>query len=202
MSREIAALFCRADSNYKAIPNVHVYDAERDARTYDGPWPVIAHPPCRAWASLRNHAKPRTDERNLARLGVALVREFGGVLEHPQKTTLWKAQRLPDIGVLDQFGGFTVVVDQNWWGHRARKRTRLYVVGCARESVPLMPLKLGEATHTVGLWSGRNKAECRPSVSKTEYEHTPPDFCAWLVELARRCKCTGSNEINQIGVKV
>jgi hypothetical protein len=32
----VAALFCRRDSNYKNIPGVDVYDAGRDARTYDG----------------------------------------------------------------------------------------------------------------------------------------------------------------------
>ena len=84
----MAALFVRADSIYKTLPGVDAYDIERDARTYDGPWPVVAHPPCRAWGRLRTFAKPRPDERNLARLAVALVREFGGVLEHPENSTL------------------------------------------------------------------------------------------------------------------
>ena len=183
----VAVLFARADSVYKTIPGCDVYDMERDARIYDGPHPVVAHPPCRAWATLRHHAKPRPDERNLGRLAVALVREFGGVLEHPHRTTLWQAQRLPEAGRMDAYGGFTLVIDQNWWGHRAQKRTRLYVVGCEPRNVPDMPLKLGEATHTVGLWSGRNKQTCRPSINKSEYESTPPDLAAWLVELARRC---------------
>lgn len=184
----VAVLFARADSHYKTLPDVEVFDMERDARTYDGPWPVVAHPPCRAWASLRNHAKPRPDERNLGRLAVALVREFGGVLEHPLRTTLWDAQRLPDVGERDAFGGFTFVVDQNWWGHRAQKRTKLYVVGCEPSDIPDMPLRLGEATHTVGLWSGRDKERCRPSIAKSEYEHTPPELARWLVDLASRCK--------------
>ena len=183
----VAVLFARADSHYKTLPGVEVYDMERDARTYDGPWPVVAHPPCRSWASLRHCAKPRPDERNLARLAVGLVREFGGVLEHPHRTTLWDAQALPAVGVRDQFGGFTLVVDQHWWGHRAQKRTRLYVVGCEPRDVPAMPIKLGDATHTVGLWSGRDKATCRPSIGKAEFEATPVEFAAWLVELARRC---------------
>ena len=183
----VAVLFARADSHYKKLSDVEVYDMERDARTYDGPWSVVAHPPCRAWASLRNHAKPRPDERNLGRLAVALVREFGGVLEHPQRSTLWDAQRLPEVGRRDEFGGFTLVIDQNWWGHRAQKRTRLYVVGCEPSDIPDMPLRLGEATHTVGLWSGRDKATCRPSIAKHEYEHTPPDLARWLVDLAERC---------------
>lgn len=183
----VAALFVRADSHYKTMTGVECYDMARDARTYDGPWPVVAHPPCRAWATLRNHAKPRPDERNLGRLAVALVREFGGVLEHPWRSTLWSAQGLPAVGQCDTYGGFTLVVDQNWWGHRAQKRTRLYVVGVKPSEVPPLPLVLGKATHTVGLWSGRDKATCRPSISKHEYEHTPPELAEWLVELARRC---------------
>ena len=118
----VAVLFAREQSHYKTLAGCEVYDAARDARTYDGPWPVVAHPPCRAWATLRHHALPRPDERNLARLAVALVREFGGVLEHPYRTTLWEAQRLPAVGQRDVFGGFTLVIDQNWWGHRAQKR--------------------------------------------------------------------------------
>ena len=55
--RTVAALFCRRDSNYKLLPGVDVYDADRDARTYDGPHPVIAHPPCRGWGELRHMAR-------------------------------------------------------------------------------------------------------------------------------------------------
>jgi hypothetical protein len=47
---------------------------------------------------------------------------------------------------------------------------------------------MGEATYTVGLWSGRDKATCRPSIAKHEYEHTPPELAQWLVDLAERCK--------------
>ena len=77
MTRPVAVLFARADSVYKTLEGCDVWDAERDARAYDGPWPVVAHPPCRAWGRLRTFANPRPDERNLARLAVALVREFG-----------------------------------------------------------------------------------------------------------------------------
>lgn len=44
----VAVLFAREDSVYKTLPECEVYDMARDARTYDGPWPVVAHPPCRA----------------------------------------------------------------------------------------------------------------------------------------------------------
>ena len=182
--RPVAALFCRRDSNYKTIPGVDVYDSERDARTYDGPHPVIAHPPCRGWGELRHMAKPRPDERNLARLSVALVREFGGVLEHPAKSDLWRAQKLPRGADVDQYGGRSLVVDQFWWGHKARKRTILYIVGCSPADMPALPMVLGNAEFIC----------CRKSKNKDQKdlplklrEHTPPDFALWLVELARRC---------------
>jgi hypothetical protein len=54
--------------------------------------------------------------------------------------------------------------------------------------IPKMPIKLGRATHTVGLWSGRDKATCRQSISKKEFEATPLEFAVWLVDLAERAK--------------
>lgn len=129
LHRTVAVLFARADSVYKALPGCDVYDMERDARTYDGPWPVVAHPPCRAWGRLRTFANPRPDERNLARLAVALMREFGGVLEHPAGSTLWPAQALPLPGARDAWGGWTTGVQQWQFGPRAEKPTWLYVVG-------------------------------------------------------------------------
>ncbi len=193
----VAALFVRADSVYKAMPGVDCYDMARDARIYDGPHPVVAHPPCRGWGRLRRFAKPRPDERNLARLAVALVREFGGVLEHPDASTLWPAQRLPEPGRgTDAFGGWTLGISQHWWGHRAEKLTRLYIVGCAPGEVPPIPMVLGDASHVIAqhrtIQGGgrlvKGMAGWRPEVSKAEREHTPPELAEWLVELARRCK--------------
>ena len=172
----VAALFARADSIYKTLPDVEVYDMERDARTYDGPWPVVAHPPCRSWGAFAMFAKPRADERNLARLAVALVREFGGVLEHPERSTLWPAQGLPAVGQRDQWGGWTLVIDQHWWGHRAQKRTRLYIVGCEPSAIPDMPMKLGRAEYVVGDVGRASRGDDRPEISKAEREHTPPNW--------------------------
>ena len=184
----VAVLFAREDSIYKTMPECEVYDMERDARTYDGPWPVVAHPPCRAWGNFAMFAKPRPDERNLARLGVALVREFGGVLEHPYGSKLWPAQRLPKQGERDQWGGWTMVIDQHWWGHRAQKRTKLYIVGVEPGDVPDLPLKLGRAEFVVGDVGRASTGDDRPEISKAEREHTPPELAVWLVDLARRCK--------------
>jgi hypothetical protein len=193
---DVAVLFARADSVYKTLPGVDVYDMERDARTYDGPWPVVAHPPCRSWGRLRAFAKPRADERNLARMAVALVREFGGVLEHPAWSSLWAAQKLPRPGERDAFGGWTLAAPQKWWGHRAEKDTWFYIVGLGPRDIPEMPLKLGKAEGVIRLDKRRpdgshirkGDADWVPRLSAAENEHTPPALAEWLVELARRCR--------------
>ena len=168
----VAVLFARADSHYKALPGCDVWDAERDARKWPGGAPVVAHPPCRAWASLRFHAKPRPDEKQLAIDAVAHVRRYGGVLEHPHRSTLWPTAALPEPGERDEFGGWTLVVDQQWWGHRAQKRTRLYIVGCEPTAIPAMPIVLGEATWGCGVAETSNAADHR-SQSESTRQHRP-----------------------------
>lgn len=181
----ISVLFARADSNYKALPGVDVWDADRDARTWPGGNPVVAHPPCRAWGRLRHFAKPRPDEKALALFAVDQVRKWGGVLEHPAGSTLWPAAGLPAPGQRDQYGGFTLGVNQHWCGHRAEKATLLYICGVEPRDIPAVPLRLDEPTHVV---QSRKRSDYRPHISKAEREHTPPDFAVWLVELARRCR--------------
>jgi hypothetical protein len=88
----------------------------------------------------------------------------------------------------DQYGGWTLVIDQHWWGHLAQKRTRLYIVGCEPGDIPKMPLKLGRAECVVGDVGRASRGDDRPEVSKAEREHTPPLLAAWLVDLASRCR--------------
>ena len=178
----VAVLFARRDSVYKSLPGTDVWDIERDARKWPGGCPVVAHPPCRAWGRLRHFAHPRPDEMELAVLAVEAVRKWGGVLEHPAGSKLW-AERLPYPGNFDKFGGWTLPILQQWYGHRAEKGTWLYIVGVTPEGIPEIPLVLGEASHVINssLRAGR-----RPEVSKAEREHTPPALASWLCEVARR----------------
>lgn len=185
MMETVSILFARQDSIYKALPGCDVWDIDRDARTFDGPGPVVAHPPCRAWGRLRAFANPRPDERNLGRLAVALVREFGGVLEHPAGSTLWASQAIPLPGKRDQFGGWTLQAPQKWWGHKAEKETWFYIVGCEPGDIPTLPIILGEASHVI---QSRKRRDHRPHVTKAEREHTPLELAKWLVELALRCR--------------
>lgn len=187
---QVAVLFARRDSVYKTLPGVDVYDADRDARTYQGRSPIVAHPPCRAWGSLRYFAKPRPGERRLAIWSVIRVRRQGGVIEHPAASRLWPTCRLPEPGERDAYGGWTLVVDQDWWGHRAEKRTRLYIVGCDPGDIPPMPMRLEEPPCVVSPWRGLRAGMpgYRPQLRKSERESTPLPFAEWLIDLARRCR--------------
>lgn len=192
----VAVLFARSDSVYKTLPGCDVYDIERDARTWPGGAPVVAHPPCRAWGRLRAFAKPRHDEKDLARWAVAQVRRWGGVLEHPESSTLWADQRLPrHLNERDGHGGWTMPIHQWWFGHRAQKRTWLYIVGVNPWEVPDYPLRLGQSDCRIRLDKRRpdgthirkGDPDYQPILGDAEREHTPPDLAVWLVELARRC---------------
>lgn len=185
MSR-VAALFTMADGPYPRL-GVDAFDIERDARTFDLSCPVVAHPPCRGWSRLRSFAKPRDDERDLAVWAVWVVRHCGGVLEHPSGSALWRFVGLPHPSrpTRDEFGGWSLPVSQKWWGHRAEKRTWLYIVGIDPAQLPPFPLVIGHAERTCGLWSGRDRASCLPEIGKHERMCSPDAFARWLVDLAR-----------------
>lgn len=185
----VAVLFARGDSVYKTLPVCDVWDMERDARRWPGGCPVVAHPPCRAWGRLRAFANPRPDEKDLARWAVQMVREWGGVLEHPAGSTLWLDQALPIPGTVDSFGGWTLAAPQKWWGHKAEKATWFYIVGCDPADIPDVPLVLGDAAYVV---QSRKRHDYRPHISKAEREATPPELATWLVELASRCAMVGA----------
>lgn len=194
----VAVLFARADSVYKTIPGCDVYDIERDARTWPGGCPVVAHPPCRAWGRLRAFANPRPDEKDLARWAVRQVRACGGVLEHPEASSLWVDQALPRGESRDEFGGWTLPIHQWWWGHRAQKKTWLYIVGVGPQAIPAMPLRLGQSDCRIRLDKRRpdgshirkGDPDWMPILGDAEREHTPEPLAHWLVELARRCTVT------------
>ena len=136
----IAVLFARNDSRYKELSDFEVYDINRDARTYCDSYPVIAHPPCRAWGMLSHMANPREGEKQLAYLALAQVRLNGGILEHPASSRLWIEAQLPLVDEFpDKFGGFTIEIDQYDFGHVAHKATKLYICGINASKLPPPP---------------------------------------------------------------
>jgi len=193
--KTVAILCARADSIYKIIEGCDVFDAARDARTFAGGMPVVAHAPCRAWGELRHMARPRDGEMDLGLWCADKVRENGGVFEHPKGSTLFTAAGLPHPGERDAAGGFTLAFPQMWFGHRAEKWSWFYVCGISPAELPEMPFTLGEAPCIIGTPGRRadgsrlkrGDAGWRPEVTKREREATPPLLSAWLVETARRC---------------
>lgn len=174
MRSDVSVFFARSDSCYFDLV-ADVWDLARDARCYPGSLPVVAHPPCRGWGRLSHLAKPRPDEKALGLFAVDMVRRYGGVLEHPHASKLWAAAGLPRPGFTDQFGGFTILVDQGWWGHPAPKPTWLYWCGCRRVDLGELPVQLRRAAGRV------------VDLSDDEREATPPLFAEWLLDRAARC---------------
>ena len=175
----IAVLFARRDSAYKKYQGLDVYDAERNAYTFKGGVPVIAHPPCRAWGKLSHMANPRPGEKDLALYALGVVRTYGGVLEHPKGSKLWKDQNLPTGNETDEHGGFTLEIDQYDFGHVAPKKTLLYIVGITRDQLPPLPPK-NTATPTRSI-AGNIKGTKRCTQYQREY--TPDALIDFLVTI-------------------
>lgn len=179
----VAVLFARRDSIYKTIPSCDVWDEDRDARNWPGGTRLIAHPPCRAWCRLRAFANPAPGEKELAIFAVEQVRKWGGVLEHPYKSTLWAAIPLPVPGQIDAFGGWTLAAPQYWMGHSAEKATWFYIVGVKPGDLPPIPFKLGEPEFVV---QSRKRTDYRQHIPKADRDRTPLPCALWLVEVAQR----------------
>ncbi len=182
----VSALFVRKDSIYKEL-GVDCWDMERNALNWAGGNPVIAHPPCRAWGQLSHMANPRPGEKELAFFAIEMIRKYGGVLEHPRASRLWP-EYLPMPGNVDKFGGYSISVDQFWWGHKAKKSTLLYIVGCPIRELPAIQMRFDALQYTVSSKikkkSGRRILK---EIPKSEREATPIDFAKWLIEVASRC---------------
>lgn len=124
----------------------------------------------------------------MAPWAVTQVQTYGGVLEHPADSQLWPTAGLFPPGTrCDAFSGWTLQIFQWWFGHRAQKNTRLYIVGCPPKDLPPLPYRLGTATHIISSLSTR-KGPHRPEVTKAEREQTPLKLAQWLVEVAHRCR--------------
>ena len=136
--KKVVAIYMMPNSvMLEILPADRVWSPPRDAREYWGPDPVVAAPPCAQYSRMKHMARDDPAARSCAPRAVEQVREFGGVLEHPAGSLLWKECNLPAAGGIDhdEFGGWTLEVCQFFFGHVAIKRTWLYIVGVPREKV-------------------------------------------------------------------
>jgi hypothetical protein len=202
----IAALFVATNGCYFGLPDVDPWDEARDARRYAGPHPVVAHPPCERWGRYwyggpMLHKLGRRLERGADggcfAAALSAVRAFGGVLEHPEASSAWRAFGLlepPRSGgwiVADWQGGWTCCVEQGHYGHRARKATWLYANG-----VDIPSLRWGKSASKVRLDQGYHSKEERrrlqrlgdlrsPRLLRAECAATPDEFRDVLLGIAR-----------------
>lgn len=195
----IAALFVQKSGSYYDLEGVDPWDEIRDARLYQGPHPVVAHPPCSRWCRLAGlvesrwgHKRGEDDGCFAAALNA--VRTYGGVLEHPAYSDAWKAfdlNRPPTGGgwvSADAFGGFTCYVEQGKYGHRAKKATWLYA--CKVRNLPSLRWGCIPDNQSKALvsWCGNHvsSGEKRPRLSRLEASKTPIEFRDMLIATARQ----------------
>lgn len=192
----IAALFVELHGSYANLPDVDPWDIERDARRYDGPHPVVAHPPCARWCRLAGLVEARWGHKRGEDGGcfasaLASVRRWGGVLEHPAYSDAWAAHELnrPPTGGgwvnADLLGGWTCYVEQFRYGHPAKKATWLYAFGIELPDLRWGLMRDRESAAPVS-WCGNHVAsgEVRPRLGKKRAAATPVAFRDALLEMA------------------
>ena len=202
----IAALYVARGGAYWDQPGVDPWDEARDARTYAGPWPVVAHPPCQRWGRFWHGApnKPHQfrlgDDGGCFAAALAAVRAWGGVLEHPADSRAWAAHGLTapprncGWNAADFHGGWTCYVEQGHYGHTSRKATWLYAHGVELPSLiwGASPQRLSAAMverygyakarriGMVAMTGGKHKTDIRNA--------TPPAFRDLLLSIARTAR--------------
>jgi hypothetical protein len=136
----VAALYVDPNGVYAGLPDVDLWDEARDARLYDGPHPVVAHPPCARWSRLAGFTEARFglkrgDDGGCFEAALHAVRTYGGVLEHPAYSQAWARYDLPRP---TWHGGWTrnltdagacCYIEQGRYGLPVKKATWLYAYG-------------------------------------------------------------------------
>lgn len=211
----IAALYVAKGGPYYGLEGVTPYSEDEDARIYQGPWPVVAHPPCPRYGKFwrgqpgniaKGKVERKGDDQGCFKCALHDVRRWGGVLEHPEDSMAWKMFGLeepPREGGwirADDFGGWTCRVEQGQYGHYCPKGTKLYAVEC-----DLPELRWGVhpvtdddfsrvAPHLVekhGIeWCRRAGIMAMRGGGKDSAPriHTPPEFRDVLIAMARSAK--------------
>jgi hypothetical protein len=187
----VAILCCSRSTLYKGLENVDLYDEDRDARTFKGGTPIVAHPPCRRWTTyglnmmgVGNHKIIPKDqiqaERDLGVWCALQVKKYGGILEQPANSQLWHAANLPVPNSRENRpDSFSICVHQSRWGLPTHKKTWLYFRGIDRSLIVLPPRQAVLPGDSKRIWVG-------------DLKHlrslTTESFAQWLVDLARQAK--------------
>jgi len=210
----IAALYVEKNGSYSGLPGVEIWDKEKDARLYHGPYPVVAHPPCQrygkmwfgqpAYVARTGIRKKKGDDGGCFKCALLDARTHGGVIEHPYGSHAWglfgiaKPPRKGGWVKADDFGGWTCCVEQGRYGHYARKPTYLLVYGVSYEDLP--DLEWGHSDPRIPQWAidkygieycqrAGELAFRGGGVDSKDRISTPVLFRDVLIEIARSVKC-------------
>jgi hypothetical protein len=194
----VAALFVETNGCYFGLPNVDPWDKDRDARTYAGPHPVVAHPPCQRWGKLGNvnwhrwggvHNMPANDGGCFVTAFHA-VKLWGGVLEHPAHSYAWDWLNLlkpHGKGWSRSMDGYWVCeVWQSAYGHAANKATWLLYFGDV--APPELDWSRPVGSHQVGFQDQRGKEANKPTLRPKAAAATPVAFRDELIRIATQSK--------------
>lgn len=193
----ISALYVENGGCYYELGGVDPWDEKRDARLYNGPYPVVAHPPCQRYGKFAKinfnrwggeHNRPLNDGGCFAS-AIAAVNCWGGVLEHPAQSYAWPLYNLvkpSGDGWISSGIGWVCEVWQSAYGHKSNKKTWLYYVGKSK------PFELNwekpPGSHQIGFYDQRGKAANKPTLSKKDSLSTPVEFRDALINLALNSK--------------
>jgi hypothetical protein len=119
-------------------------------------------------------------EKNLGIWCCSQVRKYGGIVEQPARSHLWKAAGLPLPCHKESDLSFCLQVWQSWWGFPQKKATWLYFRGIPIEEIEI-PLTLMNF-HTTDWFQNKSRG------TDGSRSRTTPAFAQWLVDLARRAK--------------
>ncbi|MEL6705871.1 MAG: hypothetical protein AAFP15_16510 [Bacteroidota bacterium] len=201
----IAALYVETSGVYFGLDGVDPWDEQRDARSYAGPHPVVAHPPCKRWGRYWSggpSAKVRRklgDDGGCFAFAWAAVRTFGGVIEHPEASHAWRIFGIPAPPksggwIPVSTGGWTCCVEQGHYGHAARKATWLYVFGRPKPPDLLWGPAEGKTRLDPGFHSKAERDAASADdksvrrLSAQQRISTPKPFRDLLINIARTCR--------------
>ena len=196
----IAALYVVEDGPYSNLEGVDPWGQSRDARKYSGPWPVVVHSPCGRWGRYWSGGPSAKVKRQLGdddgcfEAGLAAVRKYGGVLEHPEASHAFKKFGLPipdwngGWTEPDLYGGSSCCVSQGHYGHAARKATWLYAVRTELPELIWGPskngLRLDEGFHSKEERTRAIRTGVCQRLSKRQRLLTPLPFRDLLLQIA------------------
>lgn len=202
--KNVAALYVENGGCYFGLPGVDPWDESRDARLYQVPHPVVAHPPCQRWgrfwhgSTRKPHQYKLGDDGGCFEAALNSLKRWGGVIEHPAHSRAFEQFRImaPKAGAGWQYDMLSDIwvcyVEQGRYGHESRKPTWLLAnapslpdldwAKCEQRLPEWMVERYGyEKARRIGVVAmvgGKNKTKIRNA--------TPEPFRDVLLSIARR----------------